>query len=227
MSNFSYWSSCYTAQLIFRLAARVQVRGLENLPRTGGALLLPNHISHFDGPLVGSFLPRMIHFVVSAEFFQPPWVDRYLRGCYMIPFDRTKNDRQCIKEVLRRLEASAMVGIFPERGIRFGSDSVLQGAPLPEGTTSLAQMTQVPIIPMIIVGSDQLYRKGAWLTRPRIFLQLGAPLMLDRSLNREAAQEKLRAVYPVLFQDLVQQNKIRPVELPISAQARWGQQIPS
>ena len=74
---------------------------------------------------------------------------------------------------MARLEAGNIVGIFPEKGIRHGKTSVLGGAELAIGTASLWKMMDVPVIPMVIIGSDQMYAWKNYFRRPRIFVRVG------------------------------------------------------
>ena len=94
---------------------------------------------------------------------------RMLEWGHVFAIDRTKSDRAALRTAMARLEAGNLVGIFPEKGIRHGQTSVLGGAELPIGTASLWKMMDVPVIPMLIIGTDQLYAWRNFFRRPRIF----------------------------------------------------------
>jgi 1-acyl-sn-glycerol-3-phosphate acyltransferase len=127
---------------------------------------------------------------------------------------------------MARLEAGNLVAIFPEKGIRHGKTSVLGGAELPIGTASLWKMMDVPVIPMVIIGSDQMYALKNYLRRPRIFVRVGQTLPADKSASREELRDRIAAAWRGIFESMQRDYAIRPDELPQSAQERWGQAPP-
>ena len=86
-----------------------------------------------------------------------------------------------------------MWAIFPEEGIRQGSRSVLGGAEMPTNTISLWKKTGVPVIPMVILGSDQLYAWRRWRRRSRVFLRVGPPIPCDPDATREELRDRVTA----------------------------------
>jgi 1-acyl-sn-glycerol-3-phosphate acyltransferase len=123
---------------------------------------------------------------------------------------------------MARLEGGNIVGIFPEKGIRHGKTSVLGGAELPIGTASLWKMMDVPVIPMVIIGSDQMYAAKNYLRRPRIFVRVGKMLPPDKAASREELRGRIVDAWRELFEGMKRDYEIRPEELPQSAQERGG-----
>jgi 1-acyl-sn-glycerol-3-phosphate acyltransferase len=200
--------------------------GMDLVPATGPALLLSNHISHFDPPYIGAKFPRIIHFMADKPLLEIPVVGKLLQRGHVFPIDRTKGDRGALRTAMARLEAGNVVAIFPEKGIRHGKTSVLGGAELPIGTASLWKMMDVPVIPMVIVGTDQLYRLKNYWRRPRIFVRVGKALPPDKGASREELRDRIAAAWHELFEAMKRDYNIRPEELPQSAQERWGQPAP-
>jgi 1-acyl-sn-glycerol-3-phosphate acyltransferase len=99
---------------------------------------------------------------------------------------------------------------------------VLGGAELPIGTASLWKMMDVPVIPMIILGSDQMYARKNYLRRSRVFVRVGKPLPPDKSASREELRDRITAAWRELFEAMKRDYDIQPGELPQSAQQRWG-----
>jgi 1-acyl-sn-glycerol-3-phosphate acyltransferase len=124
---------------------------------------------------------------------------------------------------MARLKAGNIVGIFPEKGIRHGKTAVLGGAELPIGTASLWKMMDVPVIPMVIIGTDQLYALKNHPRRPRIFVRVGNILPPDKNASREELRDRIAAVWRELFEAMKRDYDIRPEEFSQSAQQRWGQ----
>ncbi len=227
MGNFAYYFIRGLTHFIPRLGSHVYCDGLENMPETGPGLVLSNHISHFDPTFMTTGLPRIIHFMADKPLVDIPIYGRILRRAHVFPIDRTKSDRGALKTALARLAAGNMVAIFPEKGIRHGANSVLGGAELPVGTASLWKMADVPVIPMIIIGSDQLYALKNYIPRSRVFVRVGRPLAPDKSASREELRDRIAAAWREIFEGMKRDHRIRPEELPQSAQERWGRPVPA
>src|SRR2546430_955636 len=98
-----------------------------------------------------------------AEFFRFPLLGFLLRAVDAFAADRDRADRKTIRTAMERLKEGRVVGLFPEGGIRDGVRSLLEGAPLRPGATTLAHIARVPILPCVILGSDRLYSIKQWL----------------------------------------------------------------
>jgi 1-acyl-sn-glycerol-3-phosphate acyltransferase len=227
MSHFFYHLTHHLTATIPRLASRIHRDGFDLVPRTGPALLLANHISHFDPPLLAIGFPRIIHFMADKPLLEIPIYGKLLELGYVFPIDRTKSDRAALRTAMARLKDGNVVAIFPEKGIRHGKTSVLGGAELAIGTASLWKMMDVPVIPMVIIGTDQLYALKNYLRRPRIFVRVGPTLPPDPKASREELRDRIVASWRQLYDAMIAHYHIRPDELPQSAQERWGQPAPA
>ncbi len=212
--------------LPLRPGSRASYSGMDLVPKTGPGLVISNHISHFDPPFMTAKFPRVVHFMADKPLLRIPILGKMMEWGHVFAIDRTKNDRSALKTALARLQAGNMVGIFPEKGIRHGATAVLGGAELPIGTASLWRMTDVPVIPVVIIGSDQMYAWKNYLRRPRVFVRAGKPLPPDRNASREELRDRIVAAWRELFESMKRDYDIRPEELPQSAQQRWGRATP-
>jgi 1-acyl-sn-glycerol-3-phosphate acyltransferase len=227
MSDFSYYFCRELFLLPLRAGSRAYCGGMDLVPKTGPALLVSNHISHFDPPFMMAKFPRVVHFMADKPLLEIPILGKMLEASHVFPIDRTKSDRGALRTAMARLESGHIVGIFPEKGIRHGKTSVLGGAELPIGTASLWKMMDVPVIPMVIIGSDQMYALKNWPRRPRVFVRVGKPLPPDKDAAREEMRDRIAAAWRELFEAMKRDYDIRPDELPQSAQERWGQAAPA
>jgi 1-acyl-sn-glycerol-3-phosphate acyltransferase len=228
MGKIVYQFSHHLFATIPRLGSRSYRSGYEHVPKQGPALLLANHISHFDPPMMAITFPRYIHFMADKPLLAIPIYGQLLKWSFVFPIDRTKNDRAALRTAMERLKAGNVVCIFPEAGIRHGKTSVLGGAELPVGTASLWKMMQVPVIPMVIIGTDQMYQWKNYLRRPRIFIRVGPPVPApDDTATREELRDRIVATWRDLYDGLIRDYDIQPDELPHSAQYRWGQPEPA
>jgi 1-acyl-sn-glycerol-3-phosphate acyltransferase len=195
---------------------------MELVPKTGPGLVISNHISHFDPSFMMAAFPRVVHFMADKPLLEIPIFGKMLEWGHVFPIDRTKNDRAAIRTAMDRLKAGNLVGIFPEKGIRHGATSVLGGAELPIGTASFWKMMDVPVIPMVIIGSDQMYVLKNYFLRPRIFVRVGKTLPPDKNASREDLRDRIAAAWRELFESIRKDYDLQPEELPQSAQKRWG-----
>jgi len=174
----AYMASWLLAKLILALVARTCVLHRERTLLPGGWMLAANHISHFDPPFLGLACRRKLDWMTSQEFYRIPLLGLWMRTVGAFPVDRERPDRTAIRTALARLAAGRVVGMFPEGGIRDGVRSVLAGAPLRPGLSALAEMSGTPVIPCVVIGTDQLYAPKMWLPfrRARIWIGFGEPI---------------------------------------------------
>ncbi len=207
-------------KVLFGCVARVRVVGRENANPTGGFLLAANHISHFDPFIISSVIGRKIDWMAMAEFFRSPALGFLLRAVDAFPADRDRADRKTIRTAIERLKCGRAIGLFPEGGIRDGARSLLEGAPLRPGASTLAQIAGVPVLPCVILGSDRLYSKRQWLPfrRTPIWIALGNPIShfpeLQKSHARERIESELAAAFKNLYAELREKFRLTTDDLP-------------
>jgi 1-acyl-sn-glycerol-3-phosphate acyltransferase len=213
-------------KLLFGLVASVQVLRRENPNREGAFLLASNHISHFDPFIISSVVRRKIDWMAMAEFFPNPVLGPFLRAVDAFPADRHRADRKTIRTAIERLKSGRIVGLFPEGGIRDGARSLLEGAPLRPGASTLAHIAGVPILPFVIVGSDRFYSRKSWLPlrRTPIWMAFGDPIPpfsdLEKSATRQRIADELAAAFKNLYAELREKFSLAPDDLPHSPQER-------
>jgi len=136
-------------QIGFRFLLKVErVEGLENLPRTGPAILMINHIALVDPVVVLGVVPRQIVPMAKIEVYSYPVIGWLTRLWEVIPVRRGEVDRRAIRQALQVLEAGEVVLVAPE-GTRHPQ---LQKAR--EGVAYLGQRSGAPIIPVAVEGTE-------------------------------------------------------------------------
>jgi 1-acyl-sn-glycerol-3-phosphate acyltransferase len=205
---------------LFACVARVHVVRSENANHDGAFLLAANHISHFDPFIISSVVRRKIDWMAMAEFFPLPLLGVLLRAVDAFPANRDRADRATIRSAIERLKNGRIIGLFPEGGIRDGARSVLEGAPLRPGASTLAHIAGVPILPCVIVGSDRLYSKRRWLPlrRTAMWIAFGNPIPhfpdLEKSVARACTEHELAAAFKLLYAELRERFSLTPDDLP-------------
>src|SRR5216110_2201060 len=212
-------TAALSMKLLFGYSSRIYVVGCQHINRAGGFLLAANHISHFDPPMISSVLRRKIDWMAMAEFFPVPGLGHFLRAVDAFPAARDRADRKTIRSAIKRLKDGRIVGVFPEGGIRDGARSLLEGASLRAGASTLAHMAGVPILPCVILGSDRLYAKRSWLPMRRtpVWIAFGEPIQipdLDKAAARERIESELTQAFQRLFRELRTKFNLNPDDLP-------------
>jgi 1-acyl-sn-glycerol-3-phosphate acyltransferase len=177
---------------LFRFGWRVHVRGLDNLPRRGPAILCPNHTSVIDSFLLPSVLPRRITFVGKAEYLDD-WKTRHLFPALgMIPLDRSGGDAsaRALDAAAGVLESGELFGIYPE-GTRSRDGKLRKGH---TGPARLSLRTGAPMVPIGMVGTREIQPPGARM--PRLFrpcvIHIGRPIDASRYRDRPGDRLVLR-----------------------------------
>ena len=166
----TYYPSVWLAKLLLFTLARFEVVGAENVPRTGPLIVVSNHLSRADPPIIGAAISRRIVFMAKEELFRSPFMALIVKGFGAFPVRKQEADRRALRRAYRVLENGLALGVFPE-GTR-SKDGVLQPGML--GAALIALRTGAPVLPVGIYGTERL--KGAgFLRHPAITLHVGQP----------------------------------------------------
>lgn len=155
------------------LYLRGRIYGANNVPRNGPLLVVANHASDFDPPIVSSCVRRPVSYMAKEELFKVPVLAPAIRAYGAYPVKRGSADRSAIRSALQQLNHGWAVGVF------------LQGTRTPDGRISapklgavlIAAKAQVPILPVSLWGTERILPKGAKFPQPRpVTVRIGAPL---------------------------------------------------
>lgn len=192
--------------VLLRGVFRTQMTGRDRVPRIGGLLLVANHISLVDPPLIGCVTPRRVEFMAMAELFRHPILAFFVRAIGAFPVERNHPNQTAVREALRRLRAGRCLGIFPEAGLRLAEKSVLGGNPqFRPGASMIALHSRSAILPVIVRDTRKPYDWCNWLPFGRCRLgratmrvtfgqpfSLWIPAHLTLPERRRAAHELVR-----------------------------------
>ncbi len=186
------------AAALMRLFFRLEIRGREHVPLMGPLLLVSNHVSLLDPPLVGGSAPRPLYFLAKEELFRVPLLGRLIHGVNARPVKRDGSDMRALKMALRLLGEGKAILIFPEgtrgRGGRLGEGKA--------GAGMLAVMSGAAVVPVHVSGSERALPRGRALPRPaKVRVVFGPPLHFKpgrgdarKESYREASAEMMRAI---------------------------------
>ncbi|MFD8820029.1 lysophospholipid acyltransferase family protein, partial [Streptomyces sp. NPDC059627] len=163
---------------------KIDCQGSENIPRSGGAVLVSNHISYLDFVFDGlAALPqkRLVRFMAKESVFRHRISGPLMRGMKHIPVDR-KQGEAAYQHALDSLKSGEIVGVFPEATISqsFTLKSFKSGA------ARLAQEAGVPLVPMALWGTQRIWTKG----QPRNFKRNHLPVTIRVGEPVEAPRDQ-------------------------------------
>ena len=187
---------------LFHRLWRIDAEGLEHVPASGPALICPNHISVLDSFFVPAVLPRRITYVGKAEYMDS-WKTRYLFPALgMIPLDRSggsASDR-ALNTAARVLGRGELFGIYPE-GTRSRDGKLHKGH---TGAARLALRANAPLVPVGIVGTDEIQPPDARYPKLRLpaTIRFGRPIPVDRYAERAGDRLVLRQLTDELMYEI-------------------------
>ena len=150
------------AVALMRVLFRLEGRGMAHVPAKGPVLLVANHSSFLDPPLVGGMAPRPVSFMAKAELFRVPLLGALISRLNARPVRREGADTGALRASLRILQAGGALLVFPE-GTR-GPEGTLREPKA--GVGMLAVLSGAQVVPVLIQGSGRAWPRGQRLPRP-------------------------------------------------------------
>ncbi len=185
-----------------------KVEGIENIPRTGSAILAFNHCSYMDFITFGAVSPRLVFYLAGEVFFKKWWWRPLVILTGQVKVDRQSKDKSnSIKQALSILKQQKLLGIFPE-GTR-SANGKLQKAY--SGVAKIAIASQVNIIPVGLIGTYEImsrHNKFPKLNK-KCRIIIGNPIDLSEYYGQEYNQEII---------DMITNKKIMPEIARLSGQ---------
>lgn len=149
----SYWMVVWFIRLCTFLYVRgPRVIGRENVPKSGGLILVSNHLNNADPCVIPGALDRRIVTMAKKEMFKWPVVNILFQMISAFPVDRQGADLGALREAQRTVNSGLPLLMFPE-GTRSKDRQLHRGFP---GTALVAYRTGAPIIPIAVTGTEHL-----------------------------------------------------------------------
>jgi 1-acyl-sn-glycerol-3-phosphate acyltransferase len=160
---------------------RGRVYGANQVPKQGPLIVVANHASDFDPPLMSAAVRRPVSYMAKEELFQVPVLSQAIRLYGAYPVKRGSADRSAIRAALQQLDQGWAVGVFLQ-GTRTADGRI----PDPKiGAALIAAKAQVPLLPVSLWGTHRVLKKGSPLPRPiPLTIRIGAPIAPPPNTDR-------------------------------------------
>jgi 1-acyl-sn-glycerol-3-phosphate acyltransferase len=198
-----------------KLACRPALEGAEHLPRTGGAILVSNHLAVADSFFMPLLMPRRVTFLAKREYFTGRGVKGKLKkyffsGVGQVPIDRSSGAaaQAALDTGIRLLREGKLLGVYPE-GTRSPDGRLYKGK---TGVARMALEARVRVIPVAMFGTDRVNPIGSTIWRPhKVRIKVGPPLDFaryeglagDRFVERSITDEIMYALMELSGQEYV------------------------
>ena len=185
------------------LGLRLDVRGIEHVPRTGPAVLVSNHTSYLDFAVVGyaaSRRHRLVRFLAKASTFDSPVTGPLMRAMGHIPVDRARG-AAAYRRAARELDRGELVGIFPEATI--SRSWTLK--PFKLGAATLTLDRAVPLLPVVVWGAHRVLtvdRHGSLRRGRPVTVRVGAAVEVRRCADAAEVDAELRRRLAALLEQV-------------------------
>jgi len=166
---------------IYKFVFRGHLIGQENIPQKNSFIMVSNHGSLLDPPLLGHALGRNISFMAKAELFKIPLLGFIIKACGAYPVKRGIVDKNTIKTACKKLSNDNSIGIFID-GTRQKNGRVNKPK---QGAALLAFKNQKLLLPVAIVNSHRLIRfRGFIPFFSKVVIKVGEPVQPPQSSSR-------------------------------------------
>jgi len=169
---------------LFRLVFRGRVEGRPPVCRGGPCVVVANHGSDLDPPLLSCAMGRPVAFMAKQELFHVPLLAPLIRGLGAVPVRRGHVDRRALDHCLARLRRGWLVGVFLD-GTRRATGMVEHPR---HGAALLAQRSGCPLLPVAILDSHRVLSRGSGLRLKPITIRIGAPIPAPANRDRQTME---------------------------------------
>ncbi len=178
----------------YSLLTNTTVEGIENIPQTGPLLVLPNHLSNLDGPLVLGMYPRTLEMVGPRDFKMEPFKTMMMSVYGMTLIKRGFADSSAVGGIIKHLRNKQHLLMFPSGGMWEKRSFANK-----QGAAYFSQLTQTPILPVGISGAYLQSHRTLSMNKPNIVLRFGKVLepvckqgsKTEREMHLQAANRNL------------------------------------
>jgi 1-acyl-sn-glycerol-3-phosphate acyltransferase len=174
LTNALYFVSRVGVTSVSKTLFRLEVTGAENFPKSGPCMIVANHVSHFDPPVLSMITRRRITYLAKKPLFEAPLLGSYLRQLDCISVDRDATELSTIRDCIKTLKSGLPLVVFPE-GSRSEDGELQEGQ---RGVGMIWARANVPAVPVFIKGTEKILPPGEKIpSLHSISLRVGQPFL--------------------------------------------------
>jgi 1-acyl-sn-glycerol-3-phosphate acyltransferase len=219
-----YWIVKYLVTPVMVVFVRVRVEGRANVPGRGPVILASNHRSFLDSFFIPLVMRRRVTFVAKAEYFDDPKTAWFFRSCGQIPIRREGGSasERALASATEVLRSGNVFAIYPE-GTRTRDGKLHRGH---TGVARLAMGCNVPIVPVGLVGTDDVQPVDSRLPKlfRRVTIRFGEPIDPARYAGREHDRMALRELTDEVMYEI---NELSGYEYVDTYATKQAEDIPT
>ncbi len=196
---------------------------LDRLNRDDTFLIACTHISHLEPMLLSSMIDKPIRWIARTEYYRPFLANRLLDLSGAIPIQRTGQPPvKAIRSSIQYLKQGDLVGIFPEGGLMRRDGAIIRGGVNKSGAAVIAMRANVPIIPVVMLGTEKLNAVEPWLPGKCYKLWIGVGNAVwpthagrrNRRQHRIALTQQIGAEFIETYQQMLAAFNLRDDQIP-------------
>ena len=204
---FYWFMKTFVLGPVLKTLFRPWVKGLDNVPAEGAAILASNHLSFSDSIFMPLMVPRPVVFLAKSEYFTGKGIKGRLTATFFrltnqLPMDRSGGAASALSlnAGMDVLKNGSLLGIYPE-GTRSPDSRLYSGK---VGVARLALQARVPVIPVAMIGTDKVQPIGKRMPNiRRIGMIFGEPLDFSRYYGMEDDRLIQRSVTDEIMYELM------------------------
>jgi len=200
--NPVYYCGWRCFRTLYKTYFRARMYNAERVPESGPVIIVSNHASFLDPPLVGSCLHRGISYLARDTLFRYPGVGWLLRNWDAVPVDREGGGAAGLKAILDRLLAGGGIILFPE-GTRT-RDGKLQ--PARSGIGLVVIKSTAPVVPVRVFGTFEAFGKHVRIPLPhQLTVKFGTPMDFAtlRAEAKTCSKVRLKEIYQQVADEIM------------------------
>ena len=183
----------------------VKIIGIENVLTDGSQVFIANHQGYYDIFALSGYLPVQLRWVSKSSLFRIPFMGWAMTAAGYIPVKRNnrKKSYQAFLNTIESVKAGNSIVIFPE-GTRSEDGKI---GPFKKGSQLLAQRAEVPMVPVTIIGTRDIIRKGSMVIHPRTVDIIISPCVTIDSKDKKKGEEVLQAIHSTINKNFLNHLK--------------------
>ena len=199
-NRFFYLTIRLIVIVVCRIYLRLRIVDAHKIPRSGTFILAPSHRSTLDIPVAAATTRRRMMYMGKDSMWKIKPIGVLLTALGSFPVTRGSADLEALKRCIAVLERGDPLVLFPEGTRHHGR--VIE--PLFDGAAFIAYKTGVPIIPVGIAGSEEIWPPGTKLPRPRKCVAVVGDAIYPKDLNGARATREMMSAFTLELQASLQ-----------------------